>query len=211
LLVARTRSRRKRVLVACAVALLLWSLLAWVAARALIAHAELAHADALVVLAGSSAYVERTRLAAQLYAEGRASVVLLTNDNERGGWSSAEQRNPFFVERAVGELTAAGVPREHIVVLPQPVTSTYDEARALRDYAAAHDLRALLVVTSAYHSRRALWTLRRVFAGSNIEVGLMPVAPGAQTPLPSRWWLSGCGWRVVAVEYVKLFYYRIHY
>jgi uncharacterized SAM-binding protein YcdF (DUF218 family) len=193
------------------VALALWSLVAWAAARALVVRADIAHADAVAVLAGSSAYVERTRLAAQLYAEGRASVVLLTNDNERGGWSSAEQRNPFFVERAVGELTAAGVPREHIVVLPQPVASTYDEAHALRDYAAAHDLRALLVVTSAYHSRRALWTLRRVFAGSNVEVGLAAVAPGAQTPAPALWWLSGRGWRVVAGEYVKLFYYRIHY
>lgn len=200
-----------RALVACAVALLLWSLVAWAAARALIVGAELARADAIVVLAGSSAYVERTRLASQLYGEGRAPVVLLTNDNERGGWSSAEQRNPFFVERAINELTAAGVPRERIEVLPQPVASTYDEARALRDYTAAHNLRALLVVTSAYHSRRALWTLRHVFAGSNVEIGLMPVAPGAQTPAPAAWWLSGRGWRVVAGEYVKLFYYRIHY
>jgi uncharacterized SAM-binding protein YcdF (DUF218 family) len=200
-----------RALIAFACALLLWQLLAWSAARALIVRADLQRADALAVLAGSSAYVERTRFAAQLYREGRAPVVLLTNDDERGGWSSAEQRNPFFVERALAELIGAGVPRERIVVLPQPVASTYDEAGALREYATANHLRALLVVTSAYHSRRALWTLRRVFAGGDVEIGLVPVAPGAQTPAPALWWLDKRGWQFVAGEYAKLVYYHFHY
>lgn len=191
--------------------LLVWPLLAWAAARALVVHAELPQADALVVLAGSATYVERTQLAAELYRAGRAPLVLLTDDNERGGWSSAEQRNPFFVERAVNELVGAGVPRERIAVLPQPGGSTYDEAHALRAYATTHNLRALLVVTSAYHSRRALWTLRRVCAGSGIEIGLVPVAPGAQTPAPAGWWLERRGWQFVAGEYVKLLYYHAHY
>jgi uncharacterized SAM-binding protein YcdF (DUF218 family) len=200
-----------RALAALACALLVWQSLAWSAARALIVRADLQRVDALAVLAGSSVYVERTRLAAQLYREGRAPVVLLTNDNERGGWSSAEQRNPYFVERAVNELTSAGVPRERIVVLPQPVASTYDEARELREYATANHLRALLVVTSAYHTRRAMWTLRRVFAGGAIEIGVVPVAPGAQTPAPALWWLHARGWQFVAGEYVKLVYYHFHY
>jgi uncharacterized SAM-binding protein YcdF (DUF218 family) len=191
---------------------LLWPFGAWRGARALVVHAELAHADALVVLAGSSAYVERTHLAAKLYQAGRAPVILLTNDNEPGGWSDAEQRNPLFVERAVAELTAAGVPRAQIEILPPPVASTYDEARALRDYAATQKLRSLLVVTSAYHSRRALWTLRRVFAGSNVELGLEPVAPGTrETPAPAVWWLGLRGWSSVAGEYVKLLYYHARY
>jgi uncharacterized SAM-binding protein YcdF (DUF218 family) len=194
-----------------ALAALLWPLLAWAAARALIVQAERPRADALVVLAGSAAYVERTQLAAQLYREGRAPVVVLTNDNERGGWSSAEQRNPFFVERAIAELVANGVPRARIEVLAQPVASTYDEACALRDYTAAHNLHALLFVTSAYHSRRALWTLRRVFAASGVELGLMSVAPGRQTPTPAGWWWHRQGWQIVGGEYVKLLYYHWHY
>ncbi|MFL6229566.1 MAG: YdcF family protein [Pyrinomonadaceae bacterium] len=209
MLVARPRSRAARLLVACALALALWSLLAWAAARSLVVRADIAHADALVVLAGSSVFEERARLAAGLYAEGRAPVVLLTNDNERGGWSSAEQRNPFFVERAVAELTRAGVPRERITVLPTPVASTYDEACELRDYATLHQTRSLLVVTSAYHTRRALWVLRRVIGG--VEIGIVPVEPGGQTPAPARWWLEARGWRVVAGEYAKLVYYHFYY
>jgi uncharacterized SAM-binding protein YcdF (DUF218 family) len=190
---------------------LLWVLLAWAAARALIVRADLPHADGLVVLAGSSAYVERARLAAQLFRAGRAPVILLTNDNERGGWSSAEQRNPYFVELAISELVGAGVPPAAIEVLPQPVSSTYDEARCLRDYAASHNLRGLIIVTSAYHSRRALWTMRSVFHDSGVVVGLEPVAPGQQTPSPTIWWLYPRGWRNVSGEYVKLIYYRMRY
>ncbi|HJS23271.1 MAG TPA: hypothetical protein VJ751_02790, partial [Pyrinomonadaceae bacterium] len=80
--------------------ILVWPVLAWVAARALIVSATLNSADAIVVMSGSSTYVERTQKAAELYRQGRAPLVLLTDDHTRGGWSSALQRNPFFVERA---------------------------------------------------------------------------------------------------------------
>src|SRR2546421_3945850 len=207
----RGRGCARKLALGAALFALLWPLVAWALARALIVRADLPQADALVVLAGSAAYVERTRLAAQLFKAGRAPVVLLTNDNEQGGWSSAEQRNPYFVERALAELIAGGVPRAQIEVLPQPVASTYDEARELREYAIAHNLRSLLVVTSAYHSRRALWTLNCVFAADNVTIGLEPVAPGQQTPAPAVWWLRRRGWQNVAGEYAKLIYYWLSY
>lgn len=188
-----------------------WTLLAWVAARALVVRAELDHADALVVLSGSSAYIERTQSAAQLWSEGRAPLVLLTNDPMLGGWIEAERRNPSFTVRAMEELKRAGVAADRIEVLPQLVTSTYEEAVALKEYALARGLRSILIVTSSYHSRRALWTLRRVFQGSGIEVGLYAVAPGQQMPRPATWWWHPFGWQVVALEYVKLVYYLLQY
>jgi uncharacterized SAM-binding protein YcdF (DUF218 family) len=96
-------------------------------------------------------------------------------------------------------------------VLPGAVSSTYDEAVLLRDYALSHQLRSLLFVTSAYHSRRALWTLEHVFAGSGIEVGLDSPPPGRDTPRPFIWWLSPRGWATVAGEYPKLVYYWLKY
>jgi uncharacterized SAM-binding protein YcdF (DUF218 family) len=68
-----------------------------------------------------------------------------------------------------------------------------------------------LVVTSAYHSRRALWIFRKVFSGTGIDIGLTAVAPGEQTPSPATWWLQLRGWRTVASEYPKLIYYWLHY
>ena len=185
-----------------------WLAVAWVAARALIVSAPLSSADAIVVLSGSRAYLERTEQAAELYRQGRAPLVLLTNDHTRGGWSSALQTNPYFVDRARDELIKQGVPADNIQTLPGVVASTRDESLILKDYASTHGLRSLLVVTSAYHSRRALHSLRGSFAGTGIIVGLEPAPIGSLTPSAAFWWLQLEGWRTVAGEYVKLIYYQ---
>lgn len=188
----------------------LWPFVAWGAARGLVASAGAGRADALVVLSGSAAYAERTAAAARLFREGRAPLVLLTDDGVQGGWSEAEQRNPRFVELAAMELRRGGVPGEFIRVLDARPTNTHDEAEAVRAYAAGRGLRSLLVVTSPYHSRRALWTWRRVFRGSGVEVGLEP-AEAARAPGAWSWWLSAAGWRDVGGEYVKTAYYAVRY
>ena len=190
---------------------LVWSILAWGAAKGLVVRAELPHADALVVLAGSATYLERTRRAAQLFAEGGAARIVLTNDNLPSGWSSAQERNPLFVELAAEELKRQGVPADKIEVVPGVVLSTYDEITRVREYAVAHGLTSILVVTSAYHSRRAWWTLRHVFRGSNVTLGLDVAGPGQQSPWPSTWWWHKLGWKMVPVEYVKLVYYWLRY
>jgi hypothetical protein len=71
--------------------------------------------------------------------------------------------------------------------------------------------RADAIVTSAYHSRRALWTVRRVLSGSRIEVGIDPAEPGLETPRPGVRTFTLRGWRDVPEEYLKLIYYRVRY
>lgn len=191
--------------------LLLWPFAAWTAAKALIVTAETSRADALAVLAGSSTYLERTHHAAQLFHAGRAPRIVLTNDNIPSGWSAAEQKNPLFVERAAEELTNAGVPADRIEIVPGNVTSTYAEAVRLRDYAKQRRWQSMLVVTSAYQSRRARWTLQRVFTGSGVNIGVDAAPPGQQSPQPTTWWLHRFGWDLVPGEYAKLIYYRMKY
>ena len=185
-----------------------WAILAWAAARALVVRAPLPSADAVVVLSGSKAYLERTQEAAELYRKGRAPMVVLTNDHQRSGWSSALQTNPYFVERATDELIKRGVPPEKILIVPGVVSSTRDESLILKEYASRQGLRSILVVTSAYHSRRALRSLRGTFDGTGITVGLEPAPIGSLTPSAAFWWLQPEGWRTVGGEYVKLVYYR---
>jgi len=186
-----------------------WTVVAAMAPRMLIVSAPLASADAIVVLSGSSTYVERAQKAAQLFHEGRAPRVLLTDDHTRGGWSSAQQRNPFFVERAREELIKAGVSAEKIQVVPGIAAGTYDEALIIRDFVVSEKLRTVLVVTSAYHSRRALRTLRQTFAETGAVVALECATP--TTPQSVFWWLRPEGWRTVGSEYVKLIYYWFKY
>jgi len=72
-------------------------------------------------------------------------------------------------------------------------------------------LHRLLIVTSGYHSRRALWSVRRACEDSGIEIGIDSAPPGWQTPSPWVWWSKRRGWKLVAGEYVKMIYYWTKY
>ena len=201
------RSRARRVVLILLLLTGFW-LVAWFAARMLIVTAPLEQADVIVVLSGSSTFVERTHLASELYATGKFQRIVLTNDNRQGGWSQSLQRNPYFHECARWELERLGVPSSVIETIPTPVGSTYDEAVALKSFATAHNIQSMLLVTSAYHSRRALKTFRHVLAGTDIISGLAYAPSGWQTPRPATWLFSVEGWRLVPVEYLKIVYYR---
>ena len=210
---ARERAKRRRriLLVVVLCLMVLWPLVTWVGAQLLIVKSDLATADAIVVMSGSATYRERADWAARLYREGRAPLVILTNDSLKSGWDKKEERNPYFYELAARELQRLGVPESKIQVVPDIALGTYEESLSVRDYASAHQLKRLLVVTSAYHTRRTLWSLRHACEGSGIEIGIDSPPPGWQTPAPSRWWWRRWGWKVVAGEYVKLIYYWVRY
>ena len=204
--------RRRRVfliVVLCLVAL--WPMLTWVGAHLLIVKSEIASADAIVVMSGSATYIERADWAAMLYREGRAPLIVLTDDGLIGGWDRVQERNPHYYELAARELVKRGVPESKIQVVANIAFGTYEESLSVRDYATVHNLKRLLVVTSAYHSRRALWSMRHACEGSGIEIGIDSPPPGWQTPSPSTWWWHRWGWKVVTGEYVKMLYYWTEY
>jgi len=188
-----------------------WPVIAWTAAQLLIVKSDLNSADAIVVLSGSSTFIERTDWAAKLFREGRAPAIILTNDSLISGWNRVEERNPYFYELAARELRERSVPAQKIQVVPEIATGTYEESLELREYATTHKLKRLLVVTSAYHSRRAFWSMRQACAGSGIEIGIDGPPPGWQTPSPWSWWWHRWGWKVVAGEYAKMLYYWWNY
>jgi len=192
-------------------ALVVWTAIAWALARYLETSADLQKADAIVILSGSALYAERADWAAHLYHEGRASRVILSNDNQRGGWSNEDEVNLLFYERAKRRLIVQAIPPEKIEIVLQPVSSTYDEISSIKEYAQAHQLKSLLFVTSPQHSRRALWTLNTIFRQSDIHIGLSMAPAGPNSPWPATWWLLPRGWRIVAGEYLKLIFYWLKY
>lgn len=191
--------------------LLIWSLIAWIAARALIVNQEIPGADLIVVLGGAASYVERTNKAATLWKEGRAPKIFLTNDGLKSGWSRKERRNPYFAERAKNELLNQGVTEDAIEVSSVVVESTLDEAHLLRELLPQKNVRSVLIVTSPYHTRRALRIIEKELTNTGIEVGITSPPTGEQSPRPYLWWLSPNGWNAVGGEYVKLIYYRLFY
>ncbi|HEV8429187.1 MAG TPA: YdcF family protein [Pyrinomonadaceae bacterium] len=194
-----------------AVALAIWWLLSWIAARALIIEGpSRTNADAIVVMSGSAAIKERAEAAAQLFRESKAPLVLLTNDGQQGGWSTEKQRNPYSYERATDELVRLGVPQSSIRVLPDVVTNTYDECVVLGNWMNRERVGSVFVVTSGYHSRRTRWTLERTLPNDS-GFAVVPVPPGKQTPTPATWWWYRSGWSSVAHEYIKFLHYLLVY
>jgi len=200
-----------RVLIALLLPLFAWLLAAPYLAERLISEKPLERADVIFVLGGSSVYLERTRRAATEYKRGVAAKILLTDDGERTGWSRLEKRNIPYVELAQRNLIAEGVPAEAVEIVKPNGSGTIYEAQMLREKARAENWQTVLLVTSAYHTRRARWTFERTLTGENVQVGIVAPPPGEQTPLPALWWLAPQGWNFVAGEYVKSFYYWAYY
>lgn len=209
----KKRSRTFKFLIIILILFLGWIPLADWLASILIVKKPLEKADAIFVLAGSSVYIERNQKAAMLYKEGIASKIFLTNDGARGGWNKKEQKNPYFVERAYQELISQGVSENDIEILPGTVNGTKDEARLFVEIAREKDLKSVLLVTSAYHTRRALQVFEMEALKNKlpIEIGIESPQTGQQTPPPFTWWLSGGGWELVGLEYVKTLYYQLVY
>lgn len=188
-----------------------WIFLAWFLAERLIIEKTLPRADAILILSGSSVYVERTQRAAEIYKQGIAPKIVLTDDGERAGWSRIEQRNPPYVDLAKKDLLAQGVSPENIEIIKPNGSGTIYEAQEFKKYAEGQNLKKVLLITSAYHTRRTFWTFQRVFSGDDIEIGISFAPIAGRTPPPFIWWLSPFGWNVVAGEYVKSAYYWMYY
>ncbi len=190
-----------------------WIPFAWLSANYLIVEKPIEKADAILVLSGSVTYIERTHEAALAFEKGVAPKIFLTNDGLQGGWNENQQRNPYFAELARWELIQRGVPEEAIEILPTVLAGTKDESNLFVKISTERKLKSVLLVTSAFHTRRALRTFEREFAKENllVEIGIKYAPPGIQTPKTSLWWLSSTGWNIVAGEYVKTFYYWLFY
>ena len=151
-----------KLLIAAFALIAVWIFTAPFLARNLIVEKPLENADAIIILSGSKAFIERTHKAAELYNQGISKKVILTDDGGRGGWNRAEQTNLKFSEFARRELVKQGVAAENIETLEPKVSGTIDEAEVFFDsYAKNHNLQNVLLVTSVYHTNRTFWTFER--------------------------------------------------
>ena len=205
--------RRARFWLGLAGLLGVWAATAPLLADLLVSDRPIEHADAIVILSGAADYVQRTEGGAAAYRNGISEKILLTNDDQRGGWDDAEKGNPYFIERAERELIKRGVPAEAIERLPEKVNGTDDEAHLLVRLSAERGYKNVAIVTSDYHSKRALWIFDQRIARnqSDLNLGLVRSPAGPRYPGRNTWWMSLRGWRSVGAEYLKIGYYWLFY
>jgi uncharacterized SAM-binding protein YcdF (DUF218 family) len=173
----------------------------------LIVNDRLQPADVIVLL--NSEVNTRPFRASELYKQGLAPVILIARSQSTPTVELGLVPNDTDI--SVSVMEKLGVPAENIIVLPFPggVTSTMDEASAVRQYVAAHQTHSILLVTSAFHTRRARRTFEKVLVGLpvKLEMVAVPYAGFDQT----NWWKNENGLITLNNEYIKWFYYLFKY
>jgi uncharacterized SAM-binding protein YcdF (DUF218 family) len=158
--------------------------------------------DAIVSLASHE--WERLPLAASVAVRYPRAVVLLTEPRE------VTQKNCRDCAHRIDRLHHAGVAPTRVRILPLTLPGTHGEAAATLTFVRASHVRRLLIVTSPYHTRRALATFRSVFEGTGVEIGIEP-ANATSPAKPSAWWWAPYDRAYVAYEWAAIGYYAWKY
>ena len=149
------RRHFKIVLAVLVAGLVLWG---YYAGRLLVVAIPVGEADAIVSLASHE--WERLPAAAAAAARFPKALVILTLPTR------VTIRNCHDCPNRVARLVRAGVAADRIRVLPLTAEGTLGEARACAEFTRRAGLRSVLVVTSAYHTRRALAVFRHELTGA---------------------------------------------
>jgi uncharacterized SAM-binding protein YcdF (DUF218 family) len=171
------------------------------AGSALVVARDVPAPDALVALASHE--WERLPALARLASGAPEAVVLLTQPVQPSA------ANCHLCAERVSWLQALGVTSDRVVVLPRRVGNTRDEAMAVAAYRATHPLGRLVVVTSPYHTRRALAVFASVLGGS-VRLGVHPATERSPAK-PDRWWRASYDRAYVAYEWTALAWYVMRY
>lgn len=161
-------------------------------------------ADAIVVLAGT---VEvRLPRAVELYRQGYAPRILMTQERPVNALTEQLRCSNSQMARALLDLLQVNCDLTRVPSLKGGATSTFDEAYDLRDWAQKHNYRRIIIVSDAFHTRRALYAFMKIFRGTGIAVE----AAGAPNDCFSEddWWKSDMGISSYVLEGIKYIVYR---
>ena len=156
-------------------------------------------ADAIVILSGGKA--TRIPHALKLFAQGYAPQLLLTDEKKRNlRFAHLFSSNEEIAQAMIEEL------RMHVKIKTVPslkngATSTFDEAYDLLKLSKMEGFDHLILVTDAFHTRRAFHAFQTVFEGSKIRLEMS--AAKNEIFNESNWWTSDQGISAYVLESIK--------
>jgi uncharacterized SAM-binding protein YcdF (DUF218 family) len=160
--------------------------------------------DAIVVLGG--ALETRPFAAAELYKKNFARQVLVPNAR----LSPVEKLEvlPRHGDLNREILLRSGVPAEAIVSYGKDVTNTYEEARAVVEWARQTGAKSVIMPTEQFASRRVSWIFKRELAAEGVRAGIKALTPHEYSV--GDWWTKE-GVIAFPNEVLKYLYYRMKY
>ena len=124
--------------------------------------------------------------------------------------SSSEDPEAPTLEKAIADvmiriahLTSA----ETIPVRQQLEPISLNVAHQIRNYLRAEHIRSVLLVTSGFRARRAALIYKAILGEAGVAVSCVPVFG---TTTPENWTRTWHGIQEVALQFLKLHYYRIY-
>jgi uncharacterized SAM-binding protein YcdF (DUF218 family) len=148
-------------------------------------------ADAVLVLAGDNRGARITR-AAELVRAGYAPVALISGPMEIYGVNEADLAIQYAVRH--------GAPAAYFEPVYRPALSTLDEAHGFAIEIRERKMHKILLVTSDYHTRRAVSIFRRILGR---DIAVQPVSAPDRYFHAETWWQNREGQKIVFYEYAK--------
>lgn len=165
----------------------------------------IAGADAIVVLSGGSS--TRIPHAIKLFSKNFAPRILLTNEKKMSTrFAHLFSTNENIAKSIIKELKV-DIPIFMVPSLKGGVTSTFDEAYDLRAFSEKKEYSKLILVTDAFHTRRALYAFNKIFSDTDIKVEISAVKNEIFNE--SNWWTSDIGISAYILESIKYAVYLV--
>lgn len=149
-------------------------------------------ADAIVAVSGGDTSA-RVNEAVQLYKNGWAPKLIFSG-------AARDKSGPSNAEAMRRTARTAGVPDNDIITEEYSET-TKQNAENTQDILKRNQISSVIIVTSAYHQRRAGLEFK-ARASNVVEIRNHPVASDNQWS--SWWWLTPTGWYLAVGEFVKI-------
>jgi uncharacterized SAM-binding protein YcdF (DUF218 family) len=147
-------------------------------------------ADIAVVLAGDAAG-NRVLKAGELVREGYAPQALVSGPAGVYGF--------FECDLAIQYAEKKGFPASYFIAFPNRTRSTKEEAAAVVPELRRRGVHTVLLVTSNYHTRRALGIYRTTAP----DIRFISIAAPDAYFSPDRWWKEREGRKTFAFEWMK--------
>jgi uncharacterized SAM-binding protein YcdF (DUF218 family) len=171
-----------------------WTPLLEAAGNGLIEDDGARKADAIVVLGGDS-YGDRTLKGAELAKAGYAPFVYVSGPPRLMGFESDDE--VLYAEQK-------GLPATLFREVHLPATaaeSTRTEARYLGKYLRDQGVKSVLLVTSNYHTKRAVKLWRQ--ENPNLQVAVVPSVDPGNYFTADGWWKTRPGQKMFLLEWMK--------
>ena len=157
----------------------------------------------IVVLSGGPA--TRIPKAIELYKSRYGKMLLLTTTPPINTELPIEFTTELLMAKKIVKTLNFQTPMRVVPSLKGGATSTFDEALDLLDFCNKEKIKHLILVTDAFHTRRALYAFEKIFSGNNIKLEIAAAKNSVYDQ--SNWWKTERGLSQYLLEPIKFVVY----